>query len=173
MTRREVRDAVPDDAAAMSSVQARSWRVAYRGIAPDAFLDGLADDAWVERWSQSLTGTPRPGVHRLVALADGKVVAVAACGPAAEPDGDATGELYLLYTDPSHWGQGHGSALLREVHDRLAGAGHDGALLWVAADNERSIGFYRHLGWALDGTTKQEKVSGVSFDEARMIRRLP
>lgn len=169
----QVRDAVLDDAAAMSTVQARSWRVAYRGIAPDDFLDELADDAWVERWSQWLGRTPPPGAHRLVATGAGRVLSVGACGPAHEPTGDLSGELYLLYTDPDHWGRGFGTAILLEAHRRLEAAGHGGAMLWVAADNERSIGFYRHLGWELDGATKQEEVSGITFDVARMVRRLP
>jgi GNAT superfamily N-acetyltransferase len=169
----QVRDAVLGDAEAMSKVQARSWRVAYRGIAPDDFLDELADDAWVARWSQWLGRTPPPGAHRLVATRDGHVLSVGACGPAHEPLDDCTGELYLLYTDPDHWGHGLGSAVLRAVHRRLAAAGHGGAVLWVAADNEHSIGFYRRLGWELDGATRQEEVSGVTFDAARMVRSLP
>ena len=89
-----------------------------------------------------------------------------------KPTAELTGQLYVLYADPAAWGRGHGAALLRHVHELLAADGHTGALLWVAADNERSIGFYEHLGWAKDGETQREEVAGMTFDEVRMVREL-
>lgn len=168
-----IREAVVDDAAAMSVVQARSWRVAYRGIAPDSFLDGLGDDVWVDRWVRSLRAPQDPGTHHLVATADEAVVSVAACGLSRDRVATATGELYLVYTDPGHWGEGHGSALLDEVHRRLQADGHSSAMLWVAAENARSINFYRGRGWELEGTNKQDMINGVPFAEALMVRDLP
>ena len=41
-----------DDALAVSRVYAASWRAAYRGIVPQAFLDEMAED----RWCGFLTG---------------------------------------------------------------------------------------------------------------------
>ena len=169
-----VRDAAVSDAAAISALQVRSWRTAYRGLLPDGFLDELAEDAWFDRWHEGLSQTPRAGVHQLVSIdvSDGTPRAIAACGPAREPMGPATAELYLLYTDPVAWRRGHGSALLRETHVRLAEDGHDSALLWVAAGNERSIDFYEGRGWRRDAATKREEVSGATFDEVRMVRDL-
>jgi hypothetical protein len=54
-----VREAEAGDAAAIAALQVRSWRTAYRGIVPDAFLDGLAEDAWLERWTDGLAGARR------------------------------------------------------------------------------------------------------------------
>lgn len=169
-----VREAEARDAAAIGALQVRSWRRAYRGIVPDAFLDDLAEDAWLERWTDWLGGAGPEGVHRLVSTAteDGPPVAVAACGPAIEPTAARTGQLYVLYADPPSWGHGHGSALLRRVHELLAADGHTDALLWVAAANARSIGFYERHGWARDGGTQREEVAGATFDEVRMVRHL-
>ncbi|NRQ36763.1 GNAT family N-acetyltransferase [Nonomuraea sp. NN258] len=36
-----IRSALPGDAAAIETVRMASWQVAYRGIMPDALLDGL------------------------------------------------------------------------------------------------------------------------------------
>jgi GNAT superfamily N-acetyltransferase len=169
-----VREAEVSDAAAIAALQVRSWQRAYRGIVPDALLDGLAEDAWLERWKDALTGAGREGVHRLVSSDawDGPSCAVAVCGPAMEPTAPLTGQLYVLYADPSRWGSGHGGALLRRVHELLAGDGHAGALLWVAAANTCSIGFYEHHGWTKDGETQREEVAGATFDEVRMVRDL-
>jgi GNAT superfamily N-acetyltransferase len=169
-----VRSAEARDAAAIAALQVRSWRAAYRGIVPDAFLDDLAEDAWLERWTEQLAAARREGVHQLVSTDAPETPprAVAVCGPAIEPTADLTGQLYVLYADPPSWGRGHGVALLRRVHGLLAGDGHFGALLWVAADNDRSIRFYEHHGWERDGETQREEVAGAVFDEARMVRRL-
>lgn len=169
-----VRRAAVADAAAIAALQVRSWQVAYRGIVPDAFLDGLTEDAWLERWDAQLTAPARDGVHHLVSseATDGPPRAIAVAGPAREPVAGRPGQLYVLYTDPASWGRGHGGALIRHVHDLLAADGHPGALLWVAAGNDRSIAFYKRHGWARDGGTQQEEVAGATFDELRMVRDL-
>lgn len=167
-----VRDAVLGDAEAVAALQVRSWQQAYRGLVPDDFLDGLAADTWLERWRNAFGRPPREGVHDLVATVDGHPVTIGAAGPALEPSHDLTGQLYVLYTDPDHWGEGHGSAVLTEVHRRLARDGHTRAQLWVAAANERSIGFYEHHGWHRDGATQRETLAGATFDEVRMVHDL-
>jgi ribosomal protein S18 acetylase RimI-like enzyme len=169
-----VRRARVSDAAAIAALQVRSWRTAYRGIVPVAFLDELAEDAWLERWTDQLTAVAREGIHQLVSTdaRDGPPCAVAACGPAMVPTAQLTGQLYVLYADPQCWGRGHGSALLRRVHELLAADGHPGAMLWVAADNDRSIAFYERHGWTKDGETQREEIAGATFDEVRMVRAL-
>lgn len=170
-----VRPAEAGDAGAIAALQVRSWRAAYRGIVPDTFLDDLAEDAWFGRWTDQLTAAGRPGIHQLVStdVRDGTPRAVAACGPAMEPTAELTGQLYVLYADPPSWGHGHGGALLRRVHELLATDGHPGAMLWVAAGNDRSIAFYERRGWATDGETQREEVAGAVFDEVRMRRGFP
>lgn len=170
-----IRDATADDAAAIAALQVRSWKRAYRGIAPDDYLDELTDDTWLERWDEDLSDQPDEGFHQLVSCRqdDERPVAVAVAGPARDAEDDLTAQLYLLYADPDAWGQGHGSALLREVHHRLDEDGHARAQLWVAAENARTIAIYEHHGWRRDGTRDRGEVHGVEIDEVRMVRDLP
>jgi GNAT superfamily N-acetyltransferase len=169
-----VRPAQASDAGPIAALQVRSWKAAYRGIAPDAFLDDLTEDAWLERWTEQLSTPRRGAVHQLVSTEapDRPPCGVAVCGPAMEPTAGLTGQLYVLYADPEKWGRGHGAALLRRVHELLVAAGHTGALLWVAAGNDRSIRFYEQHGWVRDGQTQREAVAGTIFDELRMVRNL-
>lgn len=60
-----------------------------------------------------------------------------------------------------------------EVHRRLAASGFDEAVLWVAADNARTIAIYAHLGWHPDDGLQTEELHGVTFDEIRLRRPLP
>jgi GNAT superfamily N-acetyltransferase len=168
-----VRRAVEADAEMTATVNLRSWQAAYRGVVPDEALDSLDLEEWVERHRGQLASPVPPGVHRLVSVDDGDAVrAIANAGPAREPVGDTTGELYLMYADPDVWGEGHGHALLEEVHRLLAGEGHRHALLWVATGNTRTIEWYEAHGWSLDGATDTVEIEGVAFDESRMVRAL-
>lgn len=169
----EVRDAVREDAEAVARVRYESWQVAYRGLLPRDVLRSLNLDGWIAHAQELLTPPTRPDLHQLVSTdGRGRVVAMASCGDAREPPEGVTGELYAIYAHPDAWGEGHGHALIEEVHRRLAGDGHERAMLWVAAGNDRTIAWYERHGWALDGTTKRDDVMGVAFDEARMVRDL-
>lgn len=168
-----VRQAVQEDAVGTATVNLRSWQAAYRGIVPDEALDALDLDEWIERHRGQLASPVPPGVHRLVSVdREDDVRAIANAGPAREPVGDATGELYLLYADPDVWGGGHGHALIEEVHRLLAEEGHTSAMLWVATGNTRTIAWYEGHGWSLDGATTTVEIEGVEFDESRMVRDL-
>jgi hypothetical protein len=42
----QLRRATPEDAAALAAVEVRSWRAAYRGLMPDAYLDFYEHLGW-------------------------------------------------------------------------------------------------------------------------------
>ena len=49
------REAISADAASVAALHAKSWRVAYRGILRDEFLDGDVVQNRVEVWEKRLT----------------------------------------------------------------------------------------------------------------------
>lgn len=169
-----VRDAGLEDAEAVARVRHASWLVAYRDLFPAEQLAAIDVDEWIRRSRQTFRGVPPAGEHRLVSIDDdGTVVAMAACGPAREPDGDLTGQLYAICAHPDAWGQGHGHALIEEVHRRLSAAGHARAMLRVAAGNDGTIAWYERHGWQLDGTVRRgEHAGGIEVEELRMVRDL-
>ena len=67
----EVRHANESDASAIARVRAESWRAAYRGIVPDAFLDGMDVGGWAEVYRR-LLGNPPGKMASFVAEADAK-----------------------------------------------------------------------------------------------------
>ena len=79
-----VRLATVADAEAIAGVHVRSWQAAYRGIVPDAILDGLSVERRVAWWRSTMS---EPGEARVwVNGPAGTVVGFAATGPARDDD---------------------------------------------------------------------------------------
>ena len=143
----EIREATPQDDLAVERVRLGTWKVAYRGLVPDAYLDALEPG---ER------RTP-PSTTTLIALAP-EPAGMAAHGPCRDGEGR---ELYALYVLPAHWGTGLGD-------DLLAACG-DVSSLWVLEHNARARAFYARHGFTPDGTAKAIDL-GEPVSEIRMTR---
>jgi L-amino acid N-acyltransferase YncA len=153
-----VRPAVAVDAAQIARVHVASWRAAYRGLLPDRYLERLSVDERERTWRRRIVGT-RADEAVLVAERAGTVVGFASAGPTRDRDADSrsVGEVYAVYVVPEEWGRGAGRRLLEGALTALEGAGFGHAGLWVLETNAQARGFYEHLGWRVDGTTKEER----------------
>lgn len=166
-----VRAATADDAAAVANVHVRSWQVAYRGLVPDAYLEGLRAE---DRMARYTLGDSDPNLpSTLVAVSDGAVCGFATTGPSRVTDASGAGEVLALYVDPPAWGLGVGRRLLAEARAHLGRRGYGAAVLWVLVGNERAQRFYRADGWRPDDLLRRDEVWGVPVDEVRYRRRLP
>jgi len=165
----ELRRATSEDAAALAAVEVRSWRAAYRGLMPVAFLDGLSEAEKTAAWHQNLLKHGASGRKRVwVALSDAGICGFVRVGSVM--DEREVGLIYLLYVLPEHWSRGVGTALMRVGMLELRDLGMREAILWVLADNLRARRFYEHLGWAPDGRTVSEDYEGCRL-EALCYRR--
>lgn len=165
-----MREAQPQDAAEVAGVSVRSWQVAYRGLFPDDYLDGLRAE---DRMARYTFGDVRPGSPTtVVAVVEATVCGFATLGPAWDEDAADAGQVYALYVDPQVWGRGIGRSLIAEARTRLSRQGFTEAVLWVHPGNERAHRFYRADGWHSDGHRRQEYVWGVLADEVRYRRPL-
>lgn len=145
----DVRTAGPQDALAVETVRLTTWRAAYQGLVPDAFLAGL----------EPRERPPLPGVTTLLAT-DPDPVAMASYGPCRDEDLEGL-ELYALYVLPERWGTGLGHRLME-----LAG---DVRSLWVLEGNARARRFYEAHGFRPDGTSKVLDL-GAPVTEVRLVR---
>jgi ribosomal protein S18 acetylase RimI-like enzyme len=141
-----LRDATLADAEAIAALHAASWRSAYRGIMPDAYLDG---DCATERsayWRARLA-QPLPGGHVLLAH-DGEALLGFI---AVWPDPQMAFDAYLdnLHVAPGSRGRGIGRELLGAAARRLADEGRRTLCLWVYDANRGAFDFYRALGAAV------------------------
>lgn len=163
-----VRDARPEDAAAIADVHIRTWQAAYRGQVADELLDGLEAQraARAERW-RGWISEPRATPHRvLVAEAGEAVVGFASLGAARDLP-PTTGEVYAIYVAPEAWGTGAGRELFARAAELLRSFGFTEAVLWVLRSNARARRFYEIAGWRTDGAERQEVMSGTTLEEVR------
>jgi ribosomal protein S18 acetylase RimI-like enzyme len=163
-----LRDARPEDAAAVAVVHVRSWQSGYRGLVPDRYLDGLRPG---DRAPHYRFGDPDPTRPATVVAVDGRaILGFATSGQS--PDAPRSGELMALYVDPDHWRRGVGRALLQDARARLADRGFRHARLWVFVGNDRAERFYQRDGWAADGRRREDEVWGVAVAEIGYRRAL-
>jgi GNAT superfamily N-acetyltransferase len=160
-----LRLAEPADATAVARVHVRSWQLAYRGLLPDEYLEGLRPE---DRAPHYTFGDRQPGRPvTTVALERGELRGFATTGPSRDRDRPGSGELYALYVDPAAWSLGVGRALMRAARERLARAGFEEAHLWVLDGNVRAERFYQLDGWLPDGARRPEELWGVMVNEIR------
>ena len=167
-----VREAALDDAPAIARIQVRSWRAAYRGLMPDAVLDGLSAAEREERWTEILGGEGAGAFTLVAQLGDAVVGFCSIVLPSRDPDADAaTGEVAALYVDPAHWGGGAGRVLLDAALARVPPERFTHVTLWVLAGNARARRFYAAAGFRTDGAEASHAASGAR--EVRLRAALP
>jgi GNAT superfamily N-acetyltransferase len=158
-----IRDALPGDAAGIARVKVDTWRAAYAGIIPAAFLAGLSYEHTAHSW-RAMLARPEPGEFTLIALAGaGSTVGFAAGGPQRGGDPEYTGEIYALYVLPAYQGRGLGRRLVSAAAARLQAIDRTTLLIWVLAENSS-----RHFYAALGGQpvrTQRLTIGGVELEE--------
>jgi len=159
-----IRRGVLEDAAEASRMHARTWKLSYRGLVPDALLDGLDPARWENGWRRGFESMdPTRVVH--VAEIDGRIVGFAGGGrarPGAPPG--YVGEVYALYVDPERQGHGIGRALLRSAAEGLVERGLTPIVIWTLFDNPQSRGFYGSRGGQVVGE-RTEPFDGYTLHE--------
>ena len=159
----EVRDAVIDDADAIATAHIDGWRVGYRGVVPDEYLDA---EEFATSSSRPVAGVDLAVGHRFAAVRrrpiHERVVGFGHAGPEemadrhtattpSTPRPDRRGEIYGFYLHPSAWGSGSAGALMSRCEEFLRDEGFTSAVLWVLRDNPRARAFYEKAGWHATG----------------------
>lgn len=92
------REAAPLDAPGIAAVRTRSWRTAYRGLIPDAFLDGLSASPAEAFWREKLLRGPS---ETFVAEESNGMIGWISSGKSRDPDAlAADAEVFAIYVDP-------------------------------------------------------------------------
>ncbi|MEN0064729.1 MAG: GNAT family N-acetyltransferase [Myxococcota bacterium] len=164
------------DAAALARIESRSWRSAYASLLPEVRLAELEPEARVSHWRARLR---KNGRGRALYVAErpawsGIPVGYTSVGAADHPDLEPgfAGEVFELYVDPEHQGQGVGTELLDAARDALRQMGFGWMVLEVLADNAGARRFYTARGLATEGRTRRRPSrdsgpGGLRFSQPR------
>ncbi len=144
-----------EDADAIADLQTAGWRDAFRGIMPDAVLDGPLDQSHRRLWRRLLKtgGVPMP----LLALdAVGSLLGFCSSGSPRASLFPQDVEIYALYVRQDMRRVGLGRKLVGLVADRALRAGYSTLMLWTLEANSRARAFYEHLGGRVAGRELHE-----------------
>ena len=161
--RSAIRTATPADVSGIARVHVDAWRSTYRGVVPQAFLDGLSYRDREALWTRVLNTPPRDSC--LFVAEDAARGLVGFAHGARERTGHPTyeGELYAIYLLEAFQGRGLGRDLALAVVASFIGHGIRSMLVWVLADNP-ACRFYEALGGSRI-EVKRVTIGGAELDE--------
>ncbi|MCZ6885464.1 MAG: GNAT family N-acetyltransferase, partial [Alphaproteobacteria bacterium] len=139
----KIRQARTADSDAIAAIYVDTWRDAYAGILPDRVLVNMSRRRQAADWRHALShqsGAHQSGGHQILVAEAGEagelgITGFGSCGPARDTGLAYLGEVFTLYVDPVHQGQGIGKALLAALFQALIRQGMASAVIWVLADN--------------------------------------
>ena len=145
----KTRKAVASDAVAIANLHAESWRIAYRGMLSDEFLDKHVFDERIAVWQERFR-VPAANQYILVAEVDGDMIGFA-CAYGGE-DQKWGSFLDNLHVADAFKRRGIGAGLMRQVAQWSSGQ-YPGAgmYLWVLESNTPAMRFYEKLGGVRSG----------------------
>jgi GNAT superfamily N-acetyltransferase len=140
-----VRTATVDDAVAIARVRVESWRSTYKGMIPQAYLDGMSVETSAALWGKALAAANHR-THTFVAEDPEGIVGFSSGVVLPEPKQGFMSELAAIYLRPAYQRNGLGTRLVSVVADALAAHGATNMIVWVIAANAQARKFYTALG---------------------------
>lgn len=146
-----LRRATVADAEAIAQVRIESWRVTYRGMIPDSYLDGMQLADSVQHWRSILEVLPEKADRLCVFVAEseGQLIGFASGMLLPETKLGMQAELSAIYLRPAWQGCGIGRRMLQKVARTLQSLGAESLLVWVISANLAARKFYAEMGAAL------------------------
>ncbi len=165
----QIREASNSDAPGIARLHAESWRIAYRGVLSDAYLDGEAvadrSSVWQARFRQ-------PAANQYVALAENDGVMVGFVCVYGADDAEWGSLLENIHVSHEHQRTGIGAQLLAHVASWCAhGHPDSGMYLWVLEPNLPAQQFYQRLGAAKVGQAVWSPPDGGAVPKFRYAWR--
>jgi len=137
------RVAIQSDAQAIASLHAASWRIAYRGLLSDEYLDGNVVSERTAMWEESFR-TPSNNQYVVVAEVGPQIVGFACAYGDDDPHWGTL--LDNLHVDDKQKRQRVGARLMAHVAAWCSSAyPNNGLYLWVLKPNVSARRFYEHL----------------------------
>lgn len=160
-----IREATLEDAKDIAKIIFESWKVTYRGIISDEYLDNMSFEERINKWKRMLSDERKS--YTKVSIQDGVINGVIRFGNSEDMVENCTGEIYALYVDINKKRNGIGKSLF-ECAKNILKEKHKNVILWCAKENYPSIEFYKKMGGEII-TERTIKIDNVSIEEVGII----
>jgi len=158
-----IRPAKLSDAVAIADIHVETWKSAYAGILPTAYLGKLDRTERLRFW-QNLLSDVDTCRHVSIAEVNAVPIGFLSHGLARDPQFQDWREIYAFYVAPDFQGIGAGTALLKQALSQIQNRGDMGAYLWVIAANPA-----RYFYEAQNGHLLSERTEPIAQQNHRML----
>ncbi|MGB4057055.1 MAG: GNAT family N-acetyltransferase [Alphaproteobacteria bacterium] len=166
-----IHEARSGDEKDIAHVHVKSWKVAYRGVVHQSYLDnGLDEVQRQKRWESSINQIGK-GYKIFVAKEQGMIIGFADIGFSRDENKRDYAEIYAIYLDPVYYGRGAGRLLFQACKDEAKFMGCKKMFVWVLEGNKLGRNFYdrmgaKFLGYAKDVFIEDKKYKDVCYEWA-------
>lgn len=171
MSSTEIRFATQADAAAVANLHLIASRAVHEGVVPESHWQATPPAKRVAYWKDAIEyGEPQV----MVAVQAGEVVGFVGFDRSRDPKSkNTTGELWALYVDPDHLGQGVGLALWDAANEGLQDEDCTDVTVWVPLASTRALAFFDAAGFKREmNTPRTVPLGSVRVEEIRFKRAL-
>ncbi len=144
----QLRRATVADAQAIAAIRIEGWRISYRGMIPDSYLENMQLDENVLHWRTILQALPakEDSLCVYVAVNDEEIVGFVSAMKLPEAKLDKDAEINAIYMRPQWQRCGIGKRLLHKATRSLQAMGCTSCVIWVIDGNSQARNFYEELG---------------------------
>jgi N-acetylglutamate synthase-like GNAT family acetyltransferase len=165
-----IRPVKESDIPAVAKVHVESWKVAFKGILSENFLEQLKAERFEKVWGDLLKRSNR---LNLLIEEHKNVIGFISFEISAEEKKSTEGEIIALYIDYLSWRHGAGTSLIEQAKIHMKKNGFETAFLWTMAHNAISRSFFDKTGFILTGEQRTSERNGEHFEEVRYKIILP
>lgn len=149
-----------DNRFALSHIYEESWRYAYKGIIPQAYLDSIPTGRWAANFDQAEMNT-------IVMIQNDIFIGTTSFCKSRFPEFKEFGEIVSLYLLPEYMGNGYGKYLLKAAVEGLIRLGYRNIFLWVLVENYRARSFYEKAGFKPTNHYLNDSIGGRDLREVQ------
>lgn len=146
----------------ISNIYEQSWKYAYKGIIPQAYLDSIPKGQWCGAFDN-------PDRYTLVMLDDEKIIGTSTYCKSRFEDYKDWSEIVSIYFLPEYMGKGYGKPLLEQAVEELKTMGFQTVFLRVLEDNHRARHFYEKCGFKYGGKYYDDTIGGKRLRELQYV----
>lgn len=158
-----IRQLTKEDVVGAAYVRVNAWKVAYKGIVNDNYLNSLSLDEQIKKFEKCIGNN-----NFIVAVLNNEVVGFCrfVFDNSLSADIDYVDcELAAIYVHPDLKGKGIGTKMFKYVVNEFYKNDKEKMILWCLQNNVNSIGFYEHMG----GEIKESKLAQIGNTEYKEV----